>query len=153
MTRPRLVLDTNVLVSALVFPTGSTSWLRAAWQSGTVRPLASHETTTELIRVLAYPKFRLGKDERDDLLADYLPWCETVVVRDVSAVPDCRDRHDHAFLALASAGRADALVTGDGDLLALALAFPIPILSPAALREHLSDPVSPLSGTVRAHED
>ena len=34
MTRPRLVLDTNVLVSALVFPTGSTSWLRAAWQSG-----------------------------------------------------------------------------------------------------------------------
>ncbi len=62
-------------------------------------------------------------------------------------------RHDHAFLALASAGRADALVTGDGDLLALALAFPIPILSPAALREHLSDPASPLSGTVRAHED
>lgn len=153
MTRPRLVLDTNVLVSALVFPTGSTSWLRAAWQSGIVRPLASRETTTELIRVLAYPKFRLGKDERDDLLADYLPWCETVVVRDLSAVPDCRDRHDRAFLAPASTGRADALVTGDGDLPALAPAFPIPILSPATLREHLSDPASPLSGTVRSHED
>ena len=108
MTLPRLVLDTNVLVSALVFPAGSTFWLRTAWQSGTIRPLASRETTTELIRVLAYPKFRLHKDERDDLLADYLPWCETVVVRDLSAVPDCRDRHDRAFLALASAGRADA---------------------------------------------
>ena len=82
MTRPRLVLDTNVLVSALVFPAGSTSWLRTAWQSGTIRPLASRETATELIRVLAYPKFRLDKDERDDLLSDYLPWCETVVVRD-----------------------------------------------------------------------
>ena len=101
MTRPRLVLDTNVLVSALVFPTGSTSWLRAAWQSWIVRPLASRETTTELIRVLAYPKFRLDTDERDDLLADYLPWCETVVVRDLSAVPDCRDRHDRAFLGQA----------------------------------------------------
>ena len=154
MTCPRLVLDTNVLVSALVFPAGSTSWLRAAWQSETVRPLASRETTTELIRVLAYPKFRLGKDERDDLLADYLPWCEIVVVRDMSAVPDCRDRHDRIFLALALAGRVDALVTGDGDLLALAPRFPIPIVSPATFRERLNDPASLLSGTAQsAHED
>ena len=153
MTRPRLVLDTNVLVSALVFPAGSTSWLRTAWQSGTIRPLASRETATELIRVLAYPKFRLDKDERDDLLSDYLPWCEIVVVRDLSAVPECRDHHDRAFLALASAGRADALVTGDGDLLALAPVFPIPIISPATLRERLSDPASPLSGMVRVHGD
>ena len=153
MTRSRLVLDTNVLVSALVFPAGSTSWLRTAWQSGTIRPLASRETTTELIRVLAYPKFRLDEDERDDLLSDYLPWCETVVVRDLSAVPDCRDHHDRAFLALASAGRADALATGDGDLLALTPVFPIPIISPATLREHLGDPASRLSGMVGAHED
>ena len=126
MTCPRLVLDTNVLVSALVFPAGSTSWLRVAWQAETVRPLASRETTTELIRVLAYPKFRLGKDERDDLLADYLPWCEIVVVRDMSAVPDCRDRHDRIFLALALAGRADALVTGDGIFLRSPRCFRFP---------------------------
>ena len=31
MTRPRLVLDTNVLLSALLFPTGAVSWLRAVW--------------------------------------------------------------------------------------------------------------------------
>ena len=131
-------------------PAGSTSWLRAAWQSETVRPLASRETTTELIRVLAYPKFRLGKDERDDLLADYLPWCEIVVVRDMSAIPDCRDRHDRIFLTLALAGRADALVTGDGDLLALAPVFPIPIISPATFRERLNDPASPIPD---AYED
>ena len=50
---------------------------------------------------------------------------------------------DRAFLAPALAGRADALVTGDGDLLALAPAFPVPITSPAALRERLNGPASP----------
>ncbi len=65
----RVALDTNVLVSALLFPTGSLSWLREQWQSRVVLPLASHATTAELIRVLSYPKFRLTDDEREDLLA------------------------------------------------------------------------------------
>lgn len=54
----RVVLDTNVLLSALLFPAGSLSWLRQAWQSEALRPLASRDTTAELIRVLTYPKFR-----------------------------------------------------------------------------------------------
>ena len=40
MTFRRLVLDTNVLVSALLFPTGAVSWLRDAWQAQAVVPLA-----------------------------------------------------------------------------------------------------------------
>ena len=134
MTVPRLVLDTNVLVSALLFPTGSVSWLRHAWQSKTIRPLASHETTMELIRVLSYPKFRLTAGEQQDLIADYLPCCETVVVSQPPAVPTCRDPSDRLFLELALQGRPAALVTGDDDLLALASAFPIPILTPHAAR-------------------
>ncbi len=51
MTPPRLVLDTNVLLSALLFHAGTLSWLRAAWQSEVIRPLASRDTTAELIRV------------------------------------------------------------------------------------------------------
>lgn len=138
MTPPRLVLDTNVLVSALLFHEGSLSWLRAAWQSETVRPLASRQTTAELIRVLAYPRFGLVEDERRDLLDDYLPWCETVAVPvPPPTVPRCRDPFDHVFLELALAGRADALVSGDGDLLALAEAFPVPILVPAEARDRL----------------
>ncbi len=135
MTRPRLVLDTNVLLSALLFHAGALSWLRLAWQSETILPLASRETTAELIRVLAYPKFRLTDDERDDLLADYLPWCETVVVANPPEVPECRDLFDRAFLELALAAKAEALVTGDKDLLVLAEAFSVPILTPAAFRE------------------
>ena len=39
MTPPRLVLDTNALLSALVFPAGAVSWLRYEWQSEAIRPL------------------------------------------------------------------------------------------------------------------
>ena len=59
MTSFRVVLDTNVLLSALLFYQGSVAWLRHAWQSEAIRPLASRDTTEELIRVLAYPKFKL----------------------------------------------------------------------------------------------
>jgi len=72
---PRWVLDTNVLVSALLFPAGRLTWIRDAWRSGAIVPLASRETTTELIRVLCHPRFGLTPREREDLLADYLPHC------------------------------------------------------------------------------
>lgn len=135
MIAPRVVLDTNVALSALLFRAGSLSWLRHAWQSEAIRPLASGATAEELIRVLAYPKFRLTADEREDLLGDYLPWCETARVPKRMKVPRCRDPFDRPFLELALAAKADALLTGDKDLLALAAAFAVPILAPAAFRE------------------
>ncbi|MDE2764166.1 MAG: putative toxin-antitoxin system toxin component, PIN family [Gemmatimonadota bacterium] len=128
---PRWVLDTNVLVSALLFPAGRLTWIRDAWRSGAIVPLASRETTTELIRVLCHPRFGLTPREREDLLADYLPHCESVIVTTPPPVPDCRDHFDRPFLELALASRADALVTGDRDLLALAGVFSVPILTPA----------------------
>ena len=133
----RLVLDTNVLLSSLLYPTGSLAWLRKAWQSGTVRPLASRDTTTELINVLSYPKFHLTDTEIERLLGSYLPWCETVTVPHVSDLPHCRDPLDLPFLALAKTAKADALVTGDKDLLTLAETFPIPILPPASLAKRI----------------
>ena len=133
----RLVLDTNVLVSAMLFPAGAVSWLRDAWQAQVVVPLVSRDTTAELIRVLSYPKFQLTDDEREDLLADYLPWCETVSVSEPPAIPECRDPFDRPFLELALASRADALVTGDGDLLALAPLFSVPILTPDELKDRV----------------
>ena len=137
MTPRRLVLDTNVFLSALVFHVGSPAWLRRAWQSGTVRPLASRDTTAELIRVLHYPKCRLTRGEREDLLDDYLPRCETIPVPASIEVPECRDPFDRPFLELTLAAGADALLTGDKDLLELAGGFPVPILAPAAFRRRL----------------
>ncbi len=132
-TNPRRwVLDTDVVLSALLFPSGRLTWLRDAWRSGTTVLLASAETTTELIRVLHYPRFGLAPGEQEDLLADYLPHCESVVVSGPVTTPECRDPRDRPFPELALAGEADGLVTGDNDLLALADAFPVPIVSPTA---------------------
>lgn len=114
---PRIVFDTNVVVSALVFG-GRLAWLVSAWAAGTIVPLVCRETVTELLRVLAYPKFKLTEAERTDLLQDYLPFAEVVVLPDPRpAVPvACRDRDDGVFIELALAAGADALVSGDADL-------------------------------------
>ena len=137
MTPRRWVLDTNVLLSALVFPAGRVAWLRDAWRTGIITPLASRDTTTELIRVLSYPKFALTPDERRDLLGDYLAYAEAVVVSLPPVVPACLDPFDRAFLELAIVGRADALVTSDKDLLVLAHEFQVPIVAPAEARRLL----------------
>ncbi len=129
----RAVLDTIVVVSALAFSGGRTAWLREAWQSGAVRPLVSRAVVAELLRVLEYPKFGLDREEREILLGDYLPVCEVVQV-----APKSR-----AFLELALAGKADWLVTGDADLLALARKFPVPIVSPEQFRVALSTASEP----------
>lgn len=125
----RAVLDTNVLVSALVFKQGAIATLREAWQTGCFEPLVSRATVTELIRVLAYPKFRLTRTEQEELLADYLPYCAVVQIPpELPEVPECRDPFDVPFLQLALIGRADYLVTGDRDLLSLKDSFEIAIV-------------------------
>ena len=131
----RVGFDTGVVVSALVFAHGRLGWLREAWRAGRAVPLVSRPTVEELLRVLAYPKFRLARDARDDLLAEYLPYAEVIALpRRMPRVPVCRDPGDQMFLQLAAAARADALVSGDSDLLALAPRFPIPILRPEQWR-------------------
>lgn len=139
----RVVLDTNVLVSALVFGTDDWQWLRVAWQERRVLPLVSRATAEELLRVLAYPKFRLAPDERESLLADYLPYAEVVELADeIADVPMVRDPDDASFLALALAGKADLLVSGDDDLLSLATTWKrVPIMTPADLRQWLKKKV------------
>ena len=84
-------------------------------------PLVSTATAQELVRVLAYPKFKLDTASQQELLADYLPHTQVIQVPDPPpAVPACRDAFDLPFLHLAVAGKADALVTGDADPLVLA---------------------------------
>ncbi len=126
----RAVLDTNVVLSALLFARGRLAPLRLAWQQGSCLPLVSSATASELIRALGYPKFKLSPDEQQELLADYLPYCTTVRMPAVlPRVPECRDPFDLPFLQLAVAGKAHYLVTGDRDLLALADRFARPIIT------------------------
>jgi putative PIN family toxin of toxin-antitoxin system len=141
---PRVVLDTNVVLSALVFGKGTTARLRAAWQGGLCLPLVSTATAQELMRVLAYPKFRLDSSAQEELLADYLPYTQAIrIPQPLPEVPPCRDPFDLPFLHLAAAGRADVLVTGDADLLALAGSASCPILTPEAFLSSLEPKLSP----------
>jgi uncharacterized protein len=132
--RLRVVFDTGTVVSALLFKMGRLSWLRRHWAEGDCTPLVSRATAEELTRVLSYPKFQLSARERQEILSEYLVYCETV--RRVGRCPVlCRDLADQPFLDLAHSARVEVLVTGDKGLLALAGRTRFAIETPAAYRQ------------------
>ncbi|MGB5562230.1 MAG: putative toxin-antitoxin system toxin component, PIN family [Sedimenticolaceae bacterium] len=134
--RCRAVFDTNTVVSALLFQQGRLAWIRGAWSAGAIAPVVCKETVEELLRVLAYPKFQLDRNEIDDLLGDFLPFAE-VIDLSPSDWPNCRDEDDRMFLALAEQAQADVLMTGDADLPEVAETFSVKIQTPAALKAEL----------------
>jgi putative PIN family toxin of toxin-antitoxin system len=116
----RVVLDTNVLISALISATGTPTKIVESWIGGGF-VLISHEIQLEELRdVTRRSKFRriISHSAAGRLVND---------VSDLAAMPDklpqvqqSRDPRDDFLLALCEAGRADWLVTGDkADLLAL----------------------------------
>ena len=99
-------------------------------------PLISRATALELTRVLGYSKFRLSPDERTELLAEYLPYCEVVEPTERCASV-CRDANDQPFLDLAESGKADLLVSGDQDLLTMAGQTTFLIETPESYRRRI----------------
>lgn len=131
---PRVVLDTNVVLSALLFGQGRLAPLRLAWQQASFHPIVSRVTIEELVRALTYSKFKLAPEDQRELLADYLPYCTTVrMPGKLPRTPPCRDAFDVPFLQLAVAGKANYLVTGDKDLLSLSGRIRCPIITAEAL--------------------
>lgn len=138
---PQVVLDTNVIVSALLLESGRLAWLRHAWMAGRCRPLVSRATTAELLRVLSYPKFRLAPDEIEALLGDLLPFAEVVEVNPRTGPwPGLSDPDDRMFLDLAETAPAEFLVTGDRELRAAGAPGECQIVTPAEFLAILKDP-------------
>ena len=137
MNALRIVIDTNVVLSALLFKFGKVGWLVPLWQFRRVTPIVSKATASELIRVLKYPKFKLTPDEQTAVLSAFLPYAEISVVQGAASVPACRDPDDDMFLALAAQARADYLVTGDADLLAVRGFKTCPIVTPDQFRQQM----------------
>ena len=132
-SRRRFVFDTNVIVSALSFPRSTPRRaLDAATASGVL--LASDDTLAELVGVLHRPKLAsyLLPSERERFLERFV--AEARFVRITERVAVCRDPRDDKFLELAAAGRADFLITGDSDLLALGAFRGTVITTPVAFR-------------------
>jgi putative PIN family toxin of toxin-antitoxin system len=111
----RVVLDTNVLISALLFK-GELTRMVGLWQRGKMIPLISKETFDELRTVLEYPKFSLSRAEIKSLIEqEILPFFEVVnVSKHVKGA--CRDPGDDKFISCALSANADYIVTGDRDL-------------------------------------
>jgi uncharacterized protein len=133
----RLVIDTNVLVSALVFRDSRHLPLREAWTRKRVTPLLSISTYRELKKVLCYPMFNLSDERINDGIALIGPYIEWVTIdRDaIEALPKCRDRDDQKFLNVAFCGKADALITYDRELLKLQKrTLPFVISPPEAIK-------------------
>jgi putative PIN family toxin of toxin-antitoxin system len=126
----RVVLDTNIVVSALVFVDGRLAPVRVAWHNDLFIPLISTATTEELIRVLSYPKLKLTAADREELLGDYLPFCTAIKIpAKTPKAPPYRDPWDLPFLQLAACGKARYMVTGDRDLLEIRDKLPYAIVS------------------------
>lgn len=118
VTPVRVVVDTNVLVSGLLFG-GEPGRIHDLWIAGRLVLLLSSATFTEFNRVLSYPKFRLSAAEITMLIEEeLLPYAEVVEVTE-DTTGACRDPEDDKFLALAASGKAACIVTGDQDLLVL----------------------------------
>lgn len=132
----RAVLDTNILVSGLLF-TGAPSRLVSAWQASLLRPVVSAEILDEYLRVLAYPKFKLTTAEIRSLIEEeLLPFVETVRVKQ-STVKPLRDPDDAKFITCALAAGVRWLVSGDADLLELQRVESVQIVSVTTFLDHL----------------
>ena len=141
MNETRVVIDTNVVVSALLLPR---SVPRQAFDMAAAggKVLISEATVSELDEVLRRPKFNkyIPEEKRLDFLASLVKTAEQVEVTEQISV--CRDPKDNKFLELAVCGRASHIVTGDADLHALHPFQGILIVTPQAFRRcaaHRSD--------------
>ena len=130
MTRERVVIDTNVLISSLFLTTSTPA--RAVDKAVTKAQLvATTETLRELIETLLLPKFDryAHRDRREALLERVASLVEIVQI--IQSIRASRDPKDDKFLEAAVNGRADVIVTGDRDLLDLNSFRGIAIVTPA----------------------
>jgi len=116
----RMVLDTNVLVSALINPDGLPDQLLQRWEADEFTLVTSAEQLDEVERVLAYEKLqRFIRPEQASRLVANLHRFATFA-ENLPALAASTNPSDNVILATATAGNASHLVTGDkGDLLGL----------------------------------
>jgi uncharacterized protein len=126
----RLVVDTNVFVSAIILPLSvPRRAVDQALDNGVL--LFSAATIAELEEVLRRPKFDryVIREERQFFLSQLASTAEFVQI--IQLVRECRDPKDDKFLEVALNGRVDVIVTGDADLLGIHPWREVTILSPA----------------------
>lgn len=138
--KPRLVLDTNVVVSALLWG-GKPLDLLALAEQGEARLHASPPLIAELATTIAKPKLARALAANGRSAAEQVADYRRLVTLTRRAMPEgawSRDPDDDRIIACALAARADFLVTGDDDLLSLEGIGTLRIVSPADLLDALA---------------
>jgi putative PIN family toxin of toxin-antitoxin system len=108
----KVILDSNVLFSALISPHSPPQTIYQAWRDGRFELLSSREQLDEIRRASRYPRLqRILQAHRAGTLINELERSVLVSVRAIDIEID--DPADAFLLALAEAGNADVLVTGD----------------------------------------
>ncbi len=134
----RAILDTNVLIAAILSPRGSPARLLLAWQAGRFELVVSPALLAELARALGYPKLARLIPPID--AGSFVAWIarSAIVAADPPAESAIRsdDPDDDYLVALATAERA-VLVTGDSHL--TVLADRLPVRTPAEFLALLSE--------------
>lgn len=118
----KVVLDTNVLISGLMYPQSVPGNIVTAWREASFDLVLSIEPLTEIGRVLSYPKIRKVLQWDDETIERFLKqlFLRAEIVEQTEQSGDTpRDPDDAPILASMVSAGADYLVTGDGDLLAL----------------------------------
>jgi len=138
----RLVLDTNVVISALLWRGTPYRLLETIRRQESLQLYSSSALLEELADVASRPAFTkrlatIGKTA-PEILVDYLEAIEVVEPVDVPRV--ARDPDDDHVLACALAATAELIVSGDLDLLALSAYERIPIVTPAAALRQIQAP-------------
>ncbi len=121
----RVVLDTNVLVSGLAYPGSVPGRIVDAWRQGGLDVVLSRCILDELARVLPrHARIRMTAAEIRDLADSFMFLADVV---EPAGVPDAslRDPADQTVLLTLLASKADCLITGDKDWLALAGRYPV----------------------------
>jgi putative PIN family toxin of toxin-antitoxin system len=129
----RAVLDTGVLVNALISRQGTTGAVLRALRDGRFVAIYTTDILVEIIDVLGRPSFRTRYHiEPEDVAALInLVRLRGDLVTPTRKVTACRDPKDDKFLDAAFAGSVDCVVSGDAHLLTLSPFERIPILRPA----------------------
>lgn len=126
----RLVLDTNVLLSALLTRGTTPDLLYQAWRKGVFDLVSSAAQIEEIVRALNYPKIRERiNDSEAAILVDGLRTL-AILAEFLPDIQMSRDADDDKILATAMAGQADYLVSGDKDLLSLPETCGVKIVTP-----------------------
>lgn len=109
----RVVLDTNILISALISRSGPTDRLYMAWRDQRYELVTSIELLEEFQRVTRYPRVKpLVLPSVAGTLYNQLR-ASNIVLDKLPVIERSRDPGDNFLLAMAEAGAADYLVTGD----------------------------------------